>query len=263
MTPRVIGLVSWWDESPTWLAASVASLGRFCDHVVALDGRYAMYPDQRLQSSTAELMSIVEAARAVGVGVTIHTAPRTFEDEMQKRSYLFKLGALEAETHEDFFFILDGDEVVIEAPPKADLLERLASTSADVVTATLFERTDPHSNPQRTDLSMKLPLEWRYECATPRFWRAIENLRVVGYHYNYIGEDRSGETVEMWGHDGLVERAEWSSMCGQVIIENRNRMRGKQRDADRETYYQDRDNSGLETIAPLAELERKEAQHAA
>jgi hypothetical protein len=42
----VVGLISWWDESPTWLAASITSLGRFCDHVVALDGRYALYPDR-------------------------------------------------------------------------------------------------------------------------------------------------------------------------------------------------------------------------
>lgn len=256
--PRIIGLVSWWDESPAWLAASIASLGRFCDHVVALDGRYALYPDTRLQSGMHEVSTIIETARGAGIGLTLHTAPRTFVDEMEKRTHLFRLGALEARTHEDWFFVLDGDEVVIEAPAKHDLRAYLADTAAagnNVVTSTLFERTDPHADSQRTDLAMKLGVDWRYECASPRFWRALADLRVVGYHYNYVGQDRDGTTVELWGDDTLVAREGWDSLCGRLIIENRNRLRGKQRDADREKYYADRDAVGLETIAPLTELE--------
>jgi hypothetical protein len=254
-TPRVIGLVSWWDESPTWLAATIASMGRFCDHVVALDGRYAMFPDQRLQSGIDEVRVIVEAARGAGVGLTLHTAPRTFPDEMAKRTHLFRLGQLEARSFTDWFYVLDGDEVTIESPPKADVQAYLEHTTADVLTATLFERTDPHATEWRTDLGMKLQTEWRYEARTPRFWRVMNNMRVVGYHFNYLGENAAGETVELWGMDGAVDRVEWGSLCGRVIIENRNRLRGKQRDADRQAYYEARDATGLETIAPLRELE--------
>lgn len=255
VTPRVIGLVSWWDESPTWLAATIASMGRFCDHVVALDGRYALYPDQRLQSGTAEVQTIIETARAAGIGVTLHTAPRTYADEMEKRTHLFRLGSLEARSQQDWFFVLDGDEVAIESPPKHEVVAFLDATDADVVTATLFERSDPHQDAWRTDLNMKLQTEWRYECRTPRFWRAHDNMRVVGYHFNYVGDRPDGTTAELWGKDGAVDRAPWSSLCGRVIIENRNRLRGMQRDADRQQYYKDRDDIGLETIAPLAELE--------
>ena len=255
MTPRVIGLVSWWDESPQWLAATIASMARFCDHVVALDGRYALYPDPRLQSGTAEVQTIIETARAAGIGVTMHTAPRTFKDEMEKRTHLFRLGSLEARTEQDWFFVLDGDEVVIEAPPIHEVLAFLGDIDSDVVTATLFERTDPHQDAWRTDLGTKLQTEWRYECRTPRFWRALNNMRVVGYHFNYVGERSCGETVELWGMDGAVDRADWSSLCGKVVVENRNRLRGLQRDADRQQYYEDRDAVGLETIAPLRELE--------
>lgn len=255
MTARIIGLVSWWDESPTWLAATITSMGRFCDHVVALDGRYALYPDQRLQSGTAEVQTIIETARAAGMGVTLHTAPRTFADEMEKRTHLFRLGSLEARTEQDWFFVLDGDEVVIEAPPRHEITALLDNTPADVVTATLFERTDPHHDAWRTELGTKLQVEWRYECATPRLWRALSDMRVVGYHYNYVGERLDGSTVELWGQDGTVNRAQWASLCGKFVLENRNRLRGMQRDADRQQYYTDRDAVGLETIAPLAELE--------
>jgi hypothetical protein len=255
MTPRIVGLLSWWDESPTWLAASVASMSRVCDHVVALDGRYALYPDTRLQSGTAEVQAIIETARGAGMGVTLHTAPRTFKDEMEKRTHLFRLGSLEARTEQDWFFVLDGDEVVIEAPPRHEINGLLEATSADVVSATLFERTDPHQDAWRTSLGMQLQTEWRYECRTPRLWRVLNDMRVVGYHYNYVGERLSGETVELWGQDGAVTRAEWDSLCGRLVLENRNRLRGKQRDADRQQYYSDRDDVGLEQIAPLAELE--------
>jgi hypothetical protein len=230
-------------------------MARVCDHIVALDGRYALYPDQRLQSGLAEVQAIIDTARSAGCGMTLHTAPRTFKDEMEKRTMLFKLGALEARTELDWFFILDGDEVLIECPPKQEVTGLLAATSADVVAATLFEKTDPHQDEWRTDLGMKLQTEWRYECRTPRLWRALNDMRVVGYHFNYVGERSTGETVELWGMDGSVDRAEWASLCGKMIIENRNRLRGKQRDADREAYYKDRDELGIETIAPLAELE--------
>jgi hypothetical protein len=80
-------------------------------------------------------------------------------------------------------------------------------------------------------------------------------MRVVGYHFNYVGERPDGTTAELWGMDGKVDRADWSSLCGRVIIENRNQLRGMQRDADRQQYYKDRDDIGLETIAPLVELE--------
>jgi hypothetical protein len=261
--PRVIGLVSWWDESPVWLAATVSSLSRFCDHVIAVDGRYALYPDARVQSGIDQVDAVIEAARASGMGCTVHTAPATFDDEMKKRTLMFQIGALYALTHHDCFFVLDGDEVVVESPEKRDVLsalEHATDTGASVVTTTLFERTDPHANAQRTDLGMKLPLEWRYECGTPRFWRAHANMRVVGYHYNYLAEDENGETLELWGQDGVVvNRPPWDSLNGRVVIENRNRLRNKQRDADRAAYYKDRDATGLEVTAPLVELARREA----
>jgi hypothetical protein len=260
--PRVIGLLSWWDESATWLAATVASMSRFCDHVVALDGRYATYPDLRLQSGVDQVEAIIESARASGLGVTLHTAPRTFADEMQKRSHLFKLAQVEARSFVDWFFILDGDEVVVEAPPKAGIQHALANEAAlgrSVVTSTLFERTDPHCDNWRTEVSMKVQLDWRYETASPRFWLAHNAMRVENYHYNYIGEDADGNAVELWGDDTVViNRAAWGSLNGRVVIENRNRLRAKQRDADRQAYYKDRDEQQLERITPLTETKNED-----
>lgn len=261
---RIIGLLSWWEESEAWLAATIASMGRVCDHVIAVDGRYALYPGERVQSASSEGYSIQDAARAAGMGLTLYTAPRTWRDEMDKRTHLFRLGMLEAREFEDWFFILDGDEVLIESPSREQVREGLDTARVDgndVATGLLWEKTDPAADAQREALSNNLPVAYTYETATPRFWRALRNLRVEGYHYNYLGENEAGATVEMWGCDEVVaDRAGWWFTGGAVVIENRNRLRAKLRDAARQQYYLDRNETGLETIAPLARL--KEKQHA-
>lgn len=258
--PRIIGLISWWDESPTWLAATVASLGRFCDDVVALDGRYATYPGSRVQSGRAEFDAIVDTARSCGMGVTIMSRPSTYTDEMHKRSTLFNLAAPLARPGIDWYFIIDGDESVIESPSKDEMSERLrVASELDqwVITASLFEKDDPHRDALRTDISRKVAIEYATECATPRFWRVGLNMRVAGYHFNYLGEHpETGETIEYWGMDGVVKnRPAWGSLNRRVVLENRNQLRAKVRDGDRMAYYKDRDESGLEKVVPLSELE--------
>jgi hypothetical protein len=261
---RVIGLLSWWDESEAWLTSTITSMGRICEHLIAVDGRYALYPGERTQGATSEGYAIQDAARAAGMGLTLYTAPRTWRDEMDKRTHLFRLGMLEARAFEDWFFILDGDEVLIESPDRAAIrvmLDAARADGSDVVTATLWEKTDPAADEQREQLSRNMPVAYTYETPTPRFWRALRDLRVEGYHFNYLGENEDGDTVEMWGSDTVVDtRARWTRGDSLVVIENRNRLRGQVRDAARQQYYRDRDDTGLETIAPLERL--KEAQHA-
>jgi hypothetical protein len=84
-------------------------------------------------------------------------------------------------------------------------------------------------------------------------------MRVVGYHYNYIGDDADGNPVELWGNDHTAKRESgaWHSMCQYFVIENRNRLRSKKRDEDRKKYYADRDECGLEVMKSLSELQRE------
>ena len=79
-------------------------------------------------------------------------------------------------------------------------------------------------------------------------------MRVEDYHFNYLGEDQSGQTIELWGCDAVTRsRVPWGSMCGRVIIENRQQRRALKRNQDREAYYAHRDLYELETIRPLQE----------
>lgn len=259
---KIIGVLSWFDESPTWLAATIASMSRICDHVVAVDGRYRLYDDSRVCSELVQHDAIVNAARGSGIGVTLHIPTEPFDDEMQKRTLCFQLAQLHATTHEDWCFILDGDEVLVEAPPKEELLRRLDAAADDdvrVVTAALRDVADPHASPERTDISMKLPIVQAIETPCPRLFRIGANMRVVGYHYNYVCEDEAGRTVELWGFDGVTKRASWEHGTHELKIEHRQQQRALTRARVRETYYKDRDATGLETVAPLEDLEQQGA----
>lgn len=271
---RIVGLLSWWDESPTWLAATVASVSRACDHLVALDGRYAQYQDDRIQSPIEQAEAIVDAARATGMGLTLHTAPRTWATEMDKRTYLFRIGALEAREFEDYFLVIDGDETLHRwADWMPDEVERMASERINVGVARMIETLDTHESPAREHMSRSMDLEYVFQNNSPRLWRCLRDMRVTNYHYHYSGVDESGKRVSLWGQqrvapDGrslimqdeyeLQELTPWRHFADHEFqIENRNQRRSKRRDQSRQAYYAERDKSGVEVPSVPACLEQQ------
>lgn len=261
---KIVGILSWFDESPTWLAQTVASMARICDHVVAVDGRYLHYDDSRVCSSIAEHDAIVQTARGAGMGITLDVPTQPYADEMAKRTRAFELAQLVADAHEDWFIVLDGDEVLVETPSKEGTiaeLEKAADAGVRTVTVTLRDIADPHYDAQRTRFGMDLDVEHVIDCRVPRLFRFPENLRVVGYHYNYVGEDEQGEPVELWGADGATQhRTPWACFVTDVVIEHKHAQRPKVRQQRRSQYYTDRDECGLERTDKLENLERKEAR---
>lgn len=256
---RIIGVLSWFDESPTWLASTVASLARVCDHVVAIDGRYALYDDHRVVSEMVQHDAITHTARGAGIGCTLVVPTEPWDDEMHKRTACFQHASLLAEKFEDWVLVIDGDEVLVEAPSRDTLRSTLADAAEQNVwtgAVTLRDVADPHENPERTKLGMKLPVAHAIETTVPRLFRVGERMRVVGYHYNYVAENGHGDPVEYWGHDGAVEhRTAWTLETKWLTLEHRQQQRNKLRSQVRETYYQERNETQLETIAPLSELE--------
>ena len=275
---RVIGILSWFDESPTWLAATVASMARVCDHIVAVDGRYAHYEDRRQRSGAEQHDAIVETCRGTGVGLTLHTSNRVWPTEMAKRTHCFRLASLEAETFKDWMFILDGDEVLVESPSWIrDQLDELANEGINVVGVDLHEIIDPHSNPEKSALSRKLELDYEYTSTSPRFWRALDDLRVDGQHFHYTGVDEHGERVVLWAQQRCIEEgapeggmvwnilderwqhlAHWADWSGHVRIENRCLMRDRKRFLKRQEYYQLRDELGIESSTPTTQESTRE-----
>lgn len=120
----LLGLLSFYDEPRELLALCIDGLARAgVGHVVAVDGRYALYPPSS-DVSPAEQRAVIDGAcRHHGIGLTMHVPPGPWEgNEPEKRTRMFAL-ALGAASPGDWFFVCDADMAVTEAPP--DLLARL------------------------------------------------------------------------------------------------------------------------------------------
>lgn len=248
---RVIGLLSYWDESPTWLAATVSSLARVCDHIVALDGRYALYDDDRVASPQEQADAIAHTACGAGVGITLVQPRRVFMDEMDKRTELFRYGLVDATPGRDWFLVLDADEVLDPGVSRAAIelfIDQAIVEDAPVVCGMLRETIDEHENPIRSRASRKQDVDPTSLAPSPRLWLAHRDMRVEGYHFHYAGTDEHGDTVVLWNRDGDGERANWS-LAEQLIVDTRSLQRSTNRARKRVAYYAERDRLGIEQVS--------------
>jgi hypothetical protein len=107
---RLIALLSFYDEPAEALAECVQSLARAgCDHVVAVDGAYALYPEGKPMSPIEQVGTIAEAWPG-----------------------------------DDWFMVMDADQVVVEVP--AGLKRTLADTPHDVAAVRFHDRVAERLN---------------------------------------------------------------------------------------------------------------------
>lgn len=216
---RIIGLLSWYDEDPGMLSELVAGMARAgVDHVVAVDGAYALFPRGKGGSHTEQAAAVFYTARGAGMGVTIHV-PRTpwARNECQKRSFMFAAGHLTADPGTDWLWVCDADEVIEES---GDVRYELAQTDLDVAEV-LLEEDGGH-----------MPIR--------KLFRAQEHgIRVQGTHSTYLGDS----DVPLWAPDGPQQAAE---QLFDVRVRHRPNARSVDRELAQDTYYRVRDDVGAE-----------------
>jgi hypothetical protein len=257
----IVGALSWFDESPTWLAATVASCAKVCDHLVAVDGAYAAYPRRpRGSSGTEQHEAITKTAEAAGLGLTLHVPREPWRgNEVAKRNHLMGLANLVAEPWRDWILVIDADEVVLEAPPKDVVLGMLAETTERAALVGFSQRHDhyrwmPTDDPEHfpTDPIIK-------DCDAPsisagrtrRLFRADPSMRLEGTHYHYrVGPE--DDPTDLWQVQGAAAAADLSAL----VIEHRHEFRDAQRRDAGEHYYRVRKELALET-PPVPILPRK------
>jgi hypothetical protein len=238
--PRVIGLLSWYSESAVWLAATVASAASVCDHLVAVDGAYMLYPEGRNRSSSEQAAIITDTATACGVGVTVHTPQTVWEgNEVEKRSFMFALAETIAEPERDWYLVLDGDEVIVDVP--SDFKARLAATDCDAGEVTFWEHQDPHQDPKLAEAARQFEWSGHHRYPIRTLFRAIPGLRVEGNHYTYVAPD---DRI-LWGHQADASQVE-ALDCRDLVIEHRTHLRDLARRADAQRYYSNRNAAGIE-----------------
>jgi hypothetical protein len=192
----ITGLLAWYDESPIWLAGAVVGAAKLCDHIVAVDGAYALYPHGRAQSDPEQAEAILHAAYGAGIGCTIHR-PRDvwMGNQIEKRSVMFELGRA---TGAEWFYVFDADDLVTSVP--ADVHERLSEAEEDVAVFTLWWTEDVEADPAKATAARDF--SYPHEASNRYFrgiFRSLPGLRVEDAHSHYLAE-RDGKTVHLRGH---------------------------------------------------------------
>lgn len=237
---RVIALLAWFDESVPWLAATVGSAATLCDHIIAVDGAYALYPEGRHRSGTEQHSTIQEAAFAVGMGCTIYTpAEKWAGNEVEKRTAMFRLAEAVATPFEDWYLVIDADEVVIGCPP--DAKEQLADTELDVAEVKLVNVEDIEKNLETAVAARQFSYPARSAEPLRALFRAIPGLAPCGNHYTNMTPD--GRVLIGAGTD---KRQEPALDLQGIVFEHRSNFRTVHRDEQRRTYYGKRDAAQVE-----------------
>ena len=240
MNSRVIGLLSWYNESPSWLAATVSSFGKVIDHLVAVDGPYAAYPHNgRIKSDPEQAEIIQRTCDAMGIGLTLYQPTEAFfGNEVEKRSLAFALALTVAQPH-DWVWVFDADEVLTKYP--ADLRTRLHCIERDAVEVTLTSRQG-YEAAGDVDQIVPLPTDSRQDLRM--IFRALPGLRVMGRHDVYVAGPND-DPVFLWGPTTYPIKP--ASRIDGVEVEHRTHRRAAHRKQASHDYYRTRDALGLET----------------
>lgn len=215
---RIIGLLSWYEEPASWLAECVASAAKLCDHLIAVDGPYALFPGatKKPASGSEQADTIARTAAGAGIGCTIHS-PRQpwWGNEVEKRNFMFGLGALMAGP-DDWFLRIDADEVFTQVPPDTRTL--LSATRQDVAEVMMWERDEDET---------QFPLRVLF--------RALPGLTIQQAHFVVTAPGEQGPRV-LCG-DRELHQPEPAEGLWDVRLEHRKRQRSPQRKALKGRYY--------------------------
>lgn len=247
-TPKVWGLLSWYDESPSWLAEAVASFAPALDGLIAVDGAYAHYPDARASSERVQAETVMATANALGLPVTIHRPAAPFlGDEVAKRDFMFRLANAHARAHHDWLWVFDADCVLAEYP--ADLREQLADVPGDVVEVGLWSRSDYLADAPDVARTMNLPPSTT--APMRMLFRCLDRMQVVGLHYVYAGVQEDGTYTYLWGPPHVAPQH--GVMFTDVTVEHRSAWRDLYRREAAREYYKRREALGIERLTTTDE----------
>lgn len=244
---RIIGALSFFEESPSWLAALVASGKGFWDAFVAVDGSYWLYPDaiRHPSSGPEQVEAIIQTAAACGIECLTFTPSISWaENELGKRRFLFEACELVSEGPEDWYCVVDGDDMLNRVPP--DARRRLAETDLDVAETSLWWREDWEASPEKASRAA-----WHATSGPPDEWtvnhrclfRAIPGL-TIGYAH-MITQTADGRRLRGQLEDDR-HPLEPALDLTDLRVEHRHAMRNPARREQAQAYYRRRTELGVE-----------------
>lgn len=217
--------MSFYDEEPQLLIDSVHSLAGLADHVVALDGAYALYEGGRPSSPKVQHDALRQGCDEAGIALDLHVPDRVWEgNEVGKRDALFRLGE-QATRPGDWYAIHDADFFVTSSLGAREQLAASGLLAGDVCVAESNGKLVPH----------------RY------FFRALRGIRVRNTHYQYRVEP---DGPYLW--DFHRETVEGINLTMTVIIDHNDDRRPADRDIRRWGYYKARSHA----LAEVPDVDR-------
>lgn len=260
---NLYGIISWYDESPSWLASSVASLAKIgVDHVIAVDGRYPHFHSELSGPSYSppeQSEAVMLACDSMGMGLTLSKLPQPML-EPDKRQYCFRLVEAIATPMVDWCTIIDADELIWEGG--IDVKRELATLESPIHCAAgrIATTIDPHGRPEpdndvsdRTEENFqKLPIGMSFACLQTRYWRVMHDMSVPVNHYDFFATDDQGKRWNIRpGMGGEVIRGGRDACeihtidANQLILHRKNHRTYLRREA-KKAYYTTRDELRLE-----------------
>lgn len=230
-TPRLHALVSFYDEPIANLLNCLRAMADAgTDHVIAMDGRYAMFPGEDAASSIEQHARIVAGCRQLGMACTLHVPAEPFVgNEVEKRNGLFALAYALAEPGVDWFWVQDADQFVTDWPK--DLKARLAASEQDVAQVDLVDM--PLLRANHPGMSAHLPQR--------ALFRA-QRITVGPSHAIYRADD--GRLL--WGWEPDCVQADALDLTGVVRVEHHPDTREQARVQAKMRYYVERDAARIE-----------------
>ncbi len=241
---KIVGLLSWYDESPGWLGTAVAGFARVCDTIVALDGAYALYPGARACSHPNQAETIMQAAEASGAGCIIHRPNEVWRDnELGKRNQLLRLAGSLDLTTDDWLIVFDADCHILRISPD-NIRAKLAATDLPIATYTYLDGKDFLSDPKIRDQVRDHEIDTEWTGRTRDVFRWDPTLRVGLQHWLYSAE-RDGERVWIRGPESQDEACQ---LDRDLVIYHRTADRAKVRRDAQAYYYKLREQHGVEWL---------------
>lgn len=234
---RLIGVLSWYDEPVEALAQCVTGLrGMGADHLVAVDGRYALFPGVLPVSAEEEQRTVVQVAKTLRMGCTLHVPPHEWlGGEVEKRTHMFALAVAEAQP-DDWLVVMDADHVAVKAP--ADLKEQLAAAEEDVAILTIHDINVSLLKAQDPVAAENYVERFGMRC----LFRA-QPIFLDTNHHTYItatGKVLFAATGEKYEEEPALD------LRGAVVVEHRPGVRDKERQDDKALYYTRRERKRVE-----------------
>lgn len=211
---KVVGCLSFFDENPVWLRNLPVTLKKTgVSHLVALDGRYSLFPSEHDRSPSEQIEALQIGCATSGVELTLEQGGPYEGNEVEKRSGLFQL-AETVTSGDDWYMVIDADTYVQKADKK--LVEKLADSTLNVATVRLMDGTSVQCDEFRA------------------LFRALRGLRCDTNHYTY----RAGDHL-LWA-DPAREHLIDPSFHTDVVFQHLNRKRDPARTQAAKAYYKQR-----------------------